>query len=378
LLIGSPGKVRIDPQALTDRMRDQRLRADMGRMKTNGPAALLSKLIMTEEAIPAYTTGAPLHTDGNARLEYSAPRALHQEQSTETLEALYAHRQNPARVLRSGESVEIPPAMERELLKRFEARKDVLAGFKSYTKGAAQAAVERFEKALATSPQDDDATYLLAELYDEIGDRFKDTRRPAEAARAYEKCVEVIDSFIRVEKALLADHFKLDLIYAKANLQLGTQALMENRLEAAAEAFEKSISGEVRYADALNNLGFVYERLGAYDDAVAQYQRAIEQNPGDVSAHMNMGNTRLKQEKYQEAIESYRQVQKLKPDFALTHYNLGVAYFHQNKWAEAEREWERTLALKPDFAEAQKSLSAVRGKIKSQGLKVVAPGSAEK
>ncbi len=366
LLIGSPREVNIDPRTLTDRLGDERLKADLGRMKARGPAALMNKLIMTEEAIPGYIEGAPLHTDDNALLEYSAPKALLRDRSTRILEALYAHRQNPVSVLRSRESVEIPTAMEHELLKRFEARKDVLAGFTSYTKGAEQGAIERFEHALAISPQDYDATYLLAKLYYEIGSRFRDAKRPAEASRAYEKSVEAIGNFIRGDRALLADHFRLDVIYSKINLDLGTQALKANRLERAVAAFKKSISGEVRYAEAHNNLGIVYERTGKYDAAVTQYQLAIELNPSHVSAYMNMGNTCLKQEKYQEAIESYRQVKKLKPDFALTHYNLGVAYFQQNEWTKAEREWARALALKPDFEQARKNLGAVRNKIKDR------------
>jgi spermidine synthase len=378
LLIGSPREVNIDPRTLTDRLGDERLRADLGRMKTRDPVALMTKLIMTEEAIPGYTKGAPLHTDDNALLEYSAPKALLWDRSTGILAALYAHRQNPVSVLRSGESVEIPTAMERELLKRFEARKDVLAGFTNFKKGAAQEAIERFEHALAISPQDYDGTYLLARLYYEIGNRFRDEKRLAEAMKAYQKSVEAIDNFIRGDRALLADHFNLEVTYSRANLHLGILALKADRLEQAATAFEKSISGEVQYADAHNNMGIVYERMGKYDGAVNQYQLAIELNPNLVSAYMNMGNTRLKQKRYQEAIESYRQVKKLRPDFALTHYNLGVAYFQQNEWDKAEKEWARALELKPDFAQAQKSLNGVRDKIKSHRLTVVAPGSVRK
>jgi tetratricopeptide (TPR) repeat protein len=338
----------------------------------------MSTLIMTEAAIPGYTEGVPLHTDDNALLEYSAPKALLLDRSTVILEALYAHRQNPVSVLRAGESVEIPTAMERELLKRFEARKDVLAGFTSYTKGAAQEAIERFEHALAKSPQDYDATYLLAKLYYEIGNRFRDKKRPAEATMAYEKSVEAVDNFISGNRALLADHFKLDVTYSRANLYLGTLALEADRLERAAAAFEKSISGEVQYADAHNNMGIVYERTGEYEAALNHYQLAIELNPNLVSAYMNMGNALIKQKRYGEAIESYRQVEKLRPDFALTHYNLGVAYFQQNQWARAEEEWERALELKPDFSQAQKSLNGVHDKIKSHRLTVVAPGSVRK
>jgi tetratricopeptide (TPR) repeat protein len=265
-------------------------------------------------------------------------------------------------MLRSLRWVEIDAQIEKDLSAMLRAKKKVLDGFINYGKGSTQETIKRFEDALAISPGDYDGTYLLARLNYDIGRRLKDAKRPAEATRAYEKSLKTIDDFIRGDRALLADHFTLDVIYAKANLDLGTMALKANRLEQAVEAFKKSTSGEVRYAEAHNNLGIVYERTGQYNAAVTQYQLAIDLNPSLVSAYMNMGNTLLKQGKYEEAIRSYRQVQKMRPDFALTHYNLGVAYFQQNEWARAEKEWVRALELKPDFAPAQKMLNDVRNR----------------
>jgi spermidine synthase len=365
LLIGSQREVHIDPRTLTGRLGDGRMKTHLERMHIRGPAALISKLIMTGEAIPGYIEGAPLHTDGNALLEYSTPRALLRGQSTRILEELYQFRSKPADMLRSLGWAEIDAQIKNDLPAMFQARKDVLAGFINYKKGAAQDAIERFERALALNPHDYDATYLLAELHYKIANLLRDAKRPAaETALAFEKSVEVIDNFTRGDRALLADHFRLDVFYAKANLYLGTLALKENRPEQAVGAFEKSISGEVRYSKAHNNLGIAYESTGRYDAAAAQYQLAIERNPSNVSAYMNMGNTRLKQKRYQEAIENYHQAEKLRPDFALTHYSLGIAYFRQKEWERAEKEWTRTLELKPDFPKAREMLNAVR-KLKS-------------
>ncbi len=56
--------------------------------------------------------------------------------------------------------------------------------------------MERFERALAISPQDYDAAYLLARLYYRIGNRFRDEKRLAEAAIAYEKSAAAFDKSI--------------------------------------------------------------------------------------------------------------------------------------------------------------------------------------
>ena len=267
-------------------------------------------------------------------------------------------------MLRSLKWVEIDAQIEKDLSAMFRAKKEVLDGFISSAKGRAQDAIQKCEDALALNPADYDATYLLAKLNYQIASRLKNARQPSEAMKAYQKSIDAIDKFIGDERTLLSDHFALEVIYARANLDLGVMALKANRLKQAAAALQKSVSGEVRFAEAHNNLGVVYARLGQDDAAVKQYQSAIELNPYLVSARMNLGNALLKQKRYPEAIESYRQVEKLKPDFALTHYNLGIAYFEQKKWARAEKEWARALELKSDFAQAQKMLNDVREKIK--------------
>jgi spermidine synthase len=367
LLIGSPQDLNVDYQVLIDHMRDERMRADMGTMNIKDPAEFINKLVVTEEAIAGYTKGAPLHTDDNARLEYSAPKALLQGPSTQLLEELYRYRSKPAAMLKTLRWVEIDAQIKKDLSAMFEAKREVLRGYiSSYSNGATKNAIKRYEAGLAISPGDYDATYLLAKLNYQIASRLKNARQPSEAMKAYQKSIDAIDKFIGDERTLLSDHFALEVIYARANLDLGVMALKANRLNQAAAALQESVSGEVRFAEAHNNLGVVYARLGKDDAAVNHYQWAIELNPHLVSARMNLGNLRLQQAKYEEAIESYRQVQKLKQDFAITNYNLGLAYFKQNQWAKAEKEWMRALALKPDFAQAQKTLNGLRNRMKSQ------------
>jgi tetratricopeptide (TPR) repeat protein len=366
LLIGSPQDLNVDYQVLVDRLSDERMRPHIGMMNIRDVAAFINKLVITEDAIAGYTKGAPLHTDDNARLEYSAPKALLQGPSTQLLEELYRYRSKPADMLRSLRWVEIDAQIKNDLSAMFRGKKEVLDGFISSAKGMAQDAIQKCEDALAISPKDYDAAYLLAKLNYGIGKNFNDARRLNEATRAYKKSIKAIDSFIAGERVLLSEHFALEVIYARANLDLGVMALNADRLKQAEAAFQESVSGEVRFAEAHNNLGVVYARLGKDDSAVNHYQRAIELNPHLVSARMNLGNLRLEQAKYQEAIESYHQVQKLKPDFAITNYNLGLAYFKQNQWARAEKEWMRALALKPDFVQAQKTLNGLRNRMKSQ------------
>jgi tetratricopeptide (TPR) repeat protein len=343
------------------------MHAHLEKMHTRNPAAFINKLILTQETLAAYANGAALHTDDNARLEYSAPKALVRGRSPYLLEELYGYRSKPADMLKSLQWVDIDPRIKKNLAAMFQAKLEVLGGYtEGHARGATKEALKRFENALSINPTDYDAAYMLAMTNYDIASAYEDARRPDAATRAYEKSVAVIDNFIGQDRSKLPDHFRLDVIFSKANLHIGTLALRANRLEHAAASFKKSIAGEIRYAQAHNNLGIVYERTGKYEAAVTQYKQAIELDPSLVSAYMNLGNTRLKQKQYKESIESYQQVRKLKPDFAITNYNLGMAYFQQAQWQKAEAEWEQALALKPDFDQARQGLKAVRQKMGTQ------------
>ncbi|MGA1826374.1 MAG: fused MFS/spermidine synthase [bacterium] len=365
LLIGSVHEFSIDYEMLAHRMKDERLGADFERMNIHGLASFMSRLIIAEETIACYTEGVPIYTDDNALLEYSAPKNCIKGRDLELFEKLYRFRSTPSDILKVFTSAETNPQIKNDLFDIFTAKEEVIRGYAYFARGMAREARQSFEDALAIYPKDYYATYLLAKLNYQIGDAFKERGNHAKAVKAFEECIEAIERFIGNEQALLQEHFELEVMYAKANLDLGAIALTQNRLDRAAEAFLKSIAceaGHEQYSQARNNLGIVYERAGKYTQAVDQYHLAIKADPKLVSAHMNMGNTYLKQKKYTDAIESYRTVQKLRPNFALTHYNLGVAYFKQNQWAEAENEWMRALALKPDFKEAEKRLASVRAK----------------
>jgi tetratricopeptide (TPR) repeat protein len=432
-------------------------------MRIRHPAAFFSKLIMIDKAVAKYAGQSPLHTDDNARLEYSSPRALLRARTTLLLEDLYRFRARPEDLLSVFNGIEDSAQLVQELSHSFQAQKIVVAGFRHYVKGAAQDAVKEFEAALAINPQNYEATELLARLNYEIAGRYKNSRRMAEATAAYENSIRAIDNFLSNDRSLPADYYALELIYARANLNLavlslnanrlkgvsrdtikrfetalaispnnydatellakltyesgsqhkkagrlaeakavyeksiaaidkfvaadraklsnypaleviyarahldlGIMALNANRLAEAAAALEKSVSGEMRFAEAHNNLGVVYARLSKDEAAAKHYRSAIELNPSMVSARMNYGSLLLRQKKYPEAIASYHRIQELKPDFAITNYNLGMAYFMQDQWKKAEAEWEHALALKPDFDQARQGLKTVRQKMGSQ------------
>ena len=366
ILTGFPDGLDIAYEELRSRLSAENLSGEMKTMNIRDVASLLARVVLEEKAAAEYSKGGLLHTDGNARLEYSAPKAFVQDEKVALLKDLYEHRSQPSDVLQTFGWGEIPAALGKRLLTLHEARKEVFAGYLYVLEEKGPEAVARMKQALSLNPKDVEAVDLLHDIYFETGHRYKDADRLEEAKEAYLKSVQVISDFFDGDQEMLGRQFDLNVGYADALIRLGLMYLDANELQAAEKAFQDSLQGAVEYPESYNNMGAVYDRAGRYDEAVKAYQRALEMKPGYVAAIINLANVRLKQGHFEEAIESYHHAQMLRPNYEMTHYNLGVAYYQQNKWAMAAKEWRRALQLKPNFPEARKSLDAVKKKITLQ------------
>jgi tetratricopeptide (TPR) repeat protein len=332
-------------------------------MRITDPASLIGKLIMVEQDIAQFSHGAPLHTDDNSRLEYSAPKALIESRSTQLLEQILSHRSPAAQVLSSLGLSELPMSVEDGLLEMFQAREGILEGQLMHAQGSFPQAMAKLEKVLSSRPRDYQANYVLAQICCEAGEQLMSAQRWAEAMDAYRKGIKTIEDFFAQENTTFISDTNFAALYAMANFNLGLMALGADHMEEAEEALEKSLSGELRIAQAHTNLGIVYVRSGRYDEAEKQWRQALNLNPGLVPAHMNLGALHLQQRRFSEAVEHFGHVLRMRPEFAAASYLMGVSYFEQGEWARAEREWKRTVKLNPHLIKAQRGLDLVRQKM---------------
>jgi len=102
ILLGSDQPFELSPEALEAYLRAPAVAADLGRIGVKDPFDLLSFVLMDRPAALAFSGDAPLNTDDNAHLEFSAPLYLHYA----TQESNAAHLQRgrpPFLALRSGQ-----------------------------------------------------------------------------------------------------------------------------------------------------------------------------------------------------------------------------------------------------------------------------------
>jgi spermidine synthase len=76
LLLGSEEALSLDPEQWARRMADPRVRADLARASVDGPLDVLAMLRAGELEVDRLVQGGGSNTDDNARVEFSAPKAL--------------------------------------------------------------------------------------------------------------------------------------------------------------------------------------------------------------------------------------------------------------------------------------------------------------
>ena len=123
---------------------------------------------------------------------------------------------------------------------------------------------------------------------------------------------------------------------------------------------KKAVQIYPNLADAWNNLGVAYVRVGRDADAESAFKRAISSDPTCPQALMNLGLLYIGQERNREAIEPLEAFLKgNSTEYRLQTY-LAVALYEEGKYREAETWLQRALSAKPDFTDALFQLAVVQ------------------
>jgi len=110
---------------------------------------------------------------------------------------------------------------------------------------------------------------------------------------------------------------------------------------------------------AYNNLGIILSGKGQMDAAVADFQKALEINPGFFEAQSNLGNALLQKGRVAEARDHFKKAVEINPDSAVSHYNLGNALLGMGQLDGAMVQFRKALEIQTDYAEAHNNLGVV-------------------
>src|SRR5208283_1401645 len=133
---------------------------------------------------------------------------------------------------------------------------------------------------------------------------------------------------------------------------LGNALRQKGQLDEAIAQYQKAVQIKPDNARAHNNLGNALFQKGQLDEAIAQYQKAVQIKPDNARAHNNLGNALFQKGRMDEAIAHYQKALQIKPDYADAHYNFGIALFKKGQVDEAIVQYQEALEIQPEFAGA--------------------------
>ncbi len=138
LLLGTRHRLGLDLDRIGSRMAELEVRMDLARVEVRQPADVLPLFVLGPDEVDRMVHGAPRNTDDNARVEFSAPKALYQDTLASNLEFLYSFAGDPLNVLQPAPSDELERAtlrldlaralVARDAPSRAEALLDALRG----------------------------------------------------------------------------------------------------------------------------------------------------------------------------------------------------------------------------------------------------------
>lgn len=95
-------------------------------------------------------------------------------------------------------------------------------------------------------------------------------------------------------------------------------------------------------------LGVNYFKLGKYDQAAGELQKALKLDPQIEDVHGILGVALFHLKSYDEALEVLETAVRLNPDITENYYNLGLVYLEKGMTNEAIRTLQQALELSPD------------------------------
>jgi tetratricopeptide (TPR) repeat protein len=97
---------------------------------------------------------------------------------------------------------------------------------------------------------------------------------------------------------------------------LGNSYTSTKKFNNAIDAYKKAIEMDPKYGQPYGNLGFIYYRLGKYEDAILLYKKSIDllDTPEDKAASWNrLGDTYRRLGDYRNALAAYQKSSEMAP-----------------------------------------------------------------
>jgi Flp pilus assembly protein TadD len=128
---------------------------------------------------------------------------------------------------------------------------------------------------------------------------------------------------------------------------LGDDLLKAGRPAEAVQQYRRAVDLNPGDIESRNDLGIALMRAGTADEATAQFKRVLESDTANAEAHNNLGSLYSAQGRLVEAVAEYREAVRSDPSDIGPHYNLGNALMRGGNAREAAVEYRESLRINP-------------------------------
>ena len=262
LLVGSKERLTVDYEVLKRRLNTDAIAADLRQINVKTIPDLLGNLVMGTDGAMRFSQGAPIHTDDNALVEFSAPQAMTREiYQWPLVEAIEQYREADLSFLTSStQDADSLTVIKTEATRFIEARGHIFQGYVYTSQGLRDKAIGEFRKTAALNPTD----VLLKEL------NAADHHRAFKLAQAG-KMDQAISLYRTMVQRVPGDE--------KAHYNLALALKLHGQLHAALRHYREAARLKPDYVIAVYNVGEVSEQLGDLDAAFSAYQKALKLKP---------------------------------------------------------------------------------------------------
>ena len=246
-----------------------------------------------------------------------------------------------------------------------------------YRRGNVTGAIQHLEASRALDGQNYGALTLLARSYAQTG-------KNREAANAYGAAADLQDSGApsapkvadpstrynqgvvlgragSLTEALAAYDKALTFNphYFDALLNAGAILFQQGQTDAALTRFQSAVEIQPGSVVALSNLAAAYTKKGDSPKATQLWQKVVALAPKDYASRENLADTLMGQNKTAEALPLYKQMARLNPRAAAPQIGLGLAYQKSGNLNAAYAAFSRAIRLDPKSAAAYNDLGVL-------------------
>ena len=215
-------------------------------------------------------------------------------------------------------------------------RNHLSTGALFFQRGYLDQAAVAFQQALDDDPTSAEAVYGIGSVY-------LNQNKNAAARAMFERCVKLQPTY----PDTLPDAWN----------NLGVLATRENRVDEAISDFQQALQVNPRHLLSLDNLGNAYRLEKRWDEARTILERALAIAPEDPEANYSLGMVFAQNNDTDKAYEYLQRALKTRPDYPAALNNLGILYLVTNRRDQAVASFEHCIQIAPAFDQAYLNLA---------------------